>query len=335
MTNKAKDRIIARVVAQYRDKYRVISNHNELWGEVTGKMIFEASSTADYPVVGDLVEISEMESDHAVIYSILPRKTFLQRKAIGKDDIQPIASNIDVAFIVQAVDQDFSLNRFERYLVIIKSGKIEPVIILNKIDLITKEELDEKVALIKERFHNIEVLTTSAENRSGIKTLQERIKNGEIYCFVGSSGVGKSSIINDLLGKELIETKEISTSTKKGKHTTTHRELFVLKNGGMVIDNPGIREVGITSSNSSVADVFDDISELSKKCKFSDCSHINEPGCAVLEAVQTGALIENRYLNYLKLKKESDHYMMSSIDKKNKDRSLSKLVKNYYKIKSK
>jgi ribosome biogenesis GTPase len=325
----------ARVVAQYRGKYRVMSDHNEFWAKVTGKMMFVSGSQTDYPVVGDKVEISQMADDQAVIHKIFPRKTFLQRKAAGKDELQPIAANIDVAFVVQAVDRDFNLNRFERYLTIINAGKIKPVIILNKIDMISTEDLTEKVDQIKTRFQNVAIETTSVANNAGIERLSRLIKQGKTYCFVGSSGVGKSSIINKLLGQELLKTKMISTSTKKGRHVTTHRELFVLNNGGMVIDNPGIREVGVGDVGEAFVSVFGDISELAKRCKFVDCTHDHEPGCAVLAALKSGELSQSKYLNYIKLKKESDYYAMTTLEKKRKDRSFGRMVKNVMKLKKK
>jgi ribosome biogenesis GTPase len=325
----------ARVVAQYRSKYRVVCKNDEFWAEVTGKTIFKATSQLDYPVVGDLVSISELGYGKSIIEKILPRNNILQRKSAGKSDVQPIASNIDTAFIVQSVDRDFNLNRFERYLTIISAGKIEPVILLNKIDLISTAELDEKVSQIKDRFQNIVIITTSAADSSGIERLRRVINKNKTYCFVGSSGVGKSSIINKLLGKELLKTKMISTSTKKGKHATTHRELFVLENGGMVIDNPGIREVGVADAGEAVANVFGDISELAKSCKFVDCTHDHEPGCAVLAALKSGELSEAKYQNYNKLKKESDYYAMSTLEKRRKDRSFGRMVKNVMKLKKK
>lgn len=323
--------LTARVVAQYRGKYRVRSEAKEFWAEVTGKMMFFAAARTDYPVVGDLVVISELEKGHAVIREILPRRTMLCRKAAGQDDIQPIAANIDVAFVTQAVDRDFNLNRLERYLTIVKAGKIEPVIVLNKSDLVSAEELADKIGQIKERFKDIEIITTSAADGSGLAGLRQAINKGKVYCFVGSSGVGKSSLINELLGQELLKTKMISVSTKKGRHVTTHRELFALQNGGMVIDNPGIREVGLVQAGEAVADVFGDIAELARNCQFSDCTHEHEPGCAVLSAVRSGVLSEAKYQNYLKLKKESDFYGLSSLEKKRKDCDFGRMVKGYKK----
>ncbi len=317
----------ARIISQHRGKYRVLCEGKEIWADVTGKIIYAATSQHDYPVVGDLVNILELDSDNATIESIIPRKSLIKRKAAGKDEMQPIAANVDNAFIVQAIGHDFNLNRLERYLAIVQVDNIEPAIILNKIDLIEKEELDNMIAVIKERFKDILVLTTSASKEFGTEALLNSLKKDRVYCFIGSSGVGKSSIINRLLSKDLLETKEISFSTNKGKHTTTHRELFVLKNGSMVIDNPGMREVGIADSGQVVEDVFRDISILTKECKFTDCSHQHEKKCAVLEAVSLGKLSEEHYSNYIKLKKEADFYAMTKLEKRQKDHTFGKMIK--------
>ena len=252
----------ARVVAQHRGKYRVITGNKELWAEVTGKTIYNAVSALDYPVVGDLVNIIETGYDNAIIEGVLPRINILQRKSAGKSDVQPIASNIDTAFIVQAVDRDFNLNRFERYLTIVEAAKINPVLVLNKSDLILPEELKEKIVLMETRFKDIPIITTSIFAENGIDNITKAIKPGQIYCLLGSSGVGKSSLINKLLGRELIETKEISSKTKKGKHTTTHRELFVLGDGGMIIDNPGMREIGLADAKEGISNVFLEIEQI-------------------------------------------------------------------------
>lgn len=335
MTKKQSRLKIARVVAQYRGKYRVSNNDREFWAEVTGKQIHAATSQLDYPIVNDLVNIVELGHGQAVINEILPRKNLLARKAAGKDAVQPIAANLDAAFIVQAVDRDFNLNRFERYLTIVSATKITPVFLLNKTDLISAEELEEKIDRIKDRFSGIEIFTTSATTTNGIIGLRKALQKGRVYCFVGSSGVGKSSLINELLGKELLKTRMISTATKKGRHATTHRELFVLENGSMVIDNPGIREVGLADAGSGVNEVFDDISQLAKTCKFIDCTHTHEPGCAVLAALEVGELSDEKYDNFLKLKKEADHFAMSSLEKKRKDRNLGRMIKNVKKLKKK
>ncbi|MFC1571834.1 ribosome small subunit-dependent GTPase A [Candidatus Margulisiibacteriota bacterium] len=333
MTAKDQNFSIARIVAHYRGKYRVRIDNKEFWAEITGKMMFEAGTQANYPVVGDLVRISILENDHALIHEILPRKTIIQRKAAGKDEAQVIAANIDVAFIVQAVDRDFNLNRLERYLSLTTAGKIKPIIVLNKVDLISKVELADKVAQTKNRFKRIDILTTSMLHANGIVELAKSIEKQKTYCLLGSSGVGKSSIINKLLGKKILKTRNISLSTKKGKHATTHRELFVLENGGMVIDNPGMREVGLADTGAGVERVFDEISKLAKACKFTDCTHAHESGCAVLAAVESGGVDKSKYLNYLKIKKEADFYAMTKLDKRRKDRAFGKMVHKFMKHK--
>jgi ribosome biogenesis GTPase len=318
--------LVARIVAHYRGKYRVRVNNKEFWAEITGKLMFTAKAQADYPVVGDWVNISKFDNDHAIIHEILPRKTIIQRKAAGKDEAQVIAANMDAALIVQAVDRDYNLNRFERYLSLAAASKIKSVIVLNKVDLISKTELAEKVAQVKKRFKNTDILTASAITQNGIKGLAKSIKKQKTYCLLGSSGVGKSSIINKLLGKNVLKTKNISLSTKKGKHVTTHRELFVLDNGGFIIDNPGMREVGLADAGKGVESVFAKIDGLAKSCKFSNCTHTHESGCAVLAAVESGEIDKSKYSNYLKLKKEAAFYAMTKLEKRHKDRQFGKMV---------
>ncbi|MFA6169691.1 MAG: ribosome small subunit-dependent GTPase A [Candidatus Margulisiibacteriota bacterium] len=319
----------ARVIAQHRGKYRVLSESGESWAEVAGKIVFAAASPLDYPVVGDLVKIIGLEHGNALIEEILPRKSLLKRKAAGKkDEVQPIAANVDSVFFVQAVDRDFNLNRFERYLTIVQSEKISPVLVLNKIDLVTSEELEKIIFQVKDRFKGVPLITTSVLTGSEFDRLAQAIKPGQICCFLGSSGVGKSSLTNKLLGEELITTKEISAQTKKGKHTTTHRELFVLKNGGMIIDNPGMREIGLADAEEGLKNVFAEIEEIGQSCKFIDCTHQHEPGCAVLAALKSGSLSEEKYRNYLKLKNENDYYAMTNLEKRQRDKDFGKMVKS-------
>ncbi|KKQ13523.1 MAG: hypothetical protein US30_C0013G0058 [Candidatus Moranbacteria bacterium GW2011_GWF2_36_839] len=318
---------IARVIGQLRGSYRVKNGQGEYLAKITGKQMFEAVYKEDYPAVGDWVAISKLEDGKALIEKILPRKTIMQRKYSNKNETQIIATNIDVAFVIESVDRDYNLNRIERYFAMASDGGVELAIILNKIDLIFEEELSLKLDQIKNRFRNINVFATSTLTDNGLDELKNYIAKGKTYCFLGSSGVGKSSLINSLLGESKIETGEISSHSGRGKHITTAREMHFSKQGGIIIDNPGVREVGMTDANTGVDNLFDEITSLSKECKFVNCTHIHEPGCAVLLALETGEIDKNRYTNYINLKKETQHYGMNKLEKKEKDRQFGKFIK--------
>lgn len=318
---------VARVIAEYKGAYKIKNLTGEYFAKITGKRIFDASSREDYPAVGDWVAIKEQDAKWALIKEILPRQTLIKRKYNNKNGIQIIATNIDVAFIVESIGRDFNLNRFERYLAITNDGGVESTIILNKIDLISKDELDLKLSQIKDRFKNVDIILTSALADTGLEELRSYILPGKTYCFLGSSGVGKSSLINKLLEENAIETNDISFQTDRGKHTTTGREMYFLKSGGIVIDNPGMREVGMTNTDEGVDNVFDEITELSKKCKFVDCSHVSEPGCNVLSALESGFLNAEKYSNYINLKKESEYYEMTEVERNEKDYKFGKFIK--------
>ncbi len=319
--------LVARVIAEHKEAYRVKNATNEYLAKITGRQMFNASSREDYPAVGDWVAITELDSGRATIHGILTRKTILKKKYSDKNATQVIAANIDVVFAVESVDRDYNLNRFERCLAIAKDGNIKPAIVLNKIDLVSQAELNFKITQIKNRFKDIGVIPASTVADKGLDELISYITKGKTYCFLGSSGVGKSSLINKLLGTNTIKTNTISEHTGRGKHTTSGRGMYFLENGGIVIDNPGMREIGMTDANSGIEKVFDEISYLSKKCKFSDCTHTHEPGCAVLNAIKRNKLDKNKYSNYFKLKKEAEHYGMTDLGKRRKDRKFGKFVK--------
>lgn len=318
---------VARVLAEYKETYRVRTINNEYLARITGKQIFDASLREDFPAVGDWVAITELDKEQAVIHGILPRKTILRKKYSNQQEIQVVATNIDVAFIIESVGRDYNLNRFERYFVLANDGNITPVIILNKIDLISQAELNLKINQIKSRFNDIYVITTSIIIEQGLDELISYITKGKTYCFLGSSGVGKSSLINKLLGQDNIKTNKVNLHTGRGKHTTTGREIYFLKNGGIVIDNPGMREVGMTDSIVGIESVFNEIIALSKNCKYGNCTHTHEPGCAVLNAIKTNELDENKYLNFIKLKKEAEYNGMAEFEKRKKDHQFGKFVK--------
>lgn len=324
----------ARVTTEYKGAYKVKNENGEFLARVTGKQMFDAQGREDFPAVGDWVLIDELPENQAVIKEILPRRGVIKRKHKdksrigGKNETQMIAVNIDTAFVVQAVGRDFNLNRFERYFAIAEDGGVKPAIILNKIDLILKEEVDEKLAQIRNRFPDVDVIFTSTIKNEGLDELKNYIKKDKTYCFLGSSGVGKSSLINKLLGQETIKTEQISDYSNRGKHVTTGRQMYFLPNGGIVIDNPGMREVGMTDIGEGVDSFFDEISSLSGKCKYADCTHTHEKGCAVLQAVENKEIDRDQYQNYVNLKKESEYYQMSENEKKEKDRSFGKFLKN-------
>ena len=317
----------ARIIAEHKELYILRNEISELSARITGKMRFTASSREDYPAVGDWVLITVLDENQAVIHEILPRKTKLVRKAVSHSDTQLIASNIDVALIIQSPDRDYNLNRFERYIALAESENIKPIIALNKIDLLSEDESDMKIAEIKNRFTDIEFYATSIITNKGFDSLVNGIEKGLTYCFIGSSGVGKSSLVNMLLGENLVKTAEISSSTNRGRHITTHRELFILENGGILIDNPGMREIGVLDSKTGIESVFSEIYELSKECKFSDCGHVNEPGCAVLKAISSGSLDQGKYDNYINLAEENEYNTMTKLEKREKDRKFGQFIK--------
>lgn len=320
---------VARVIVEYKEAYRVKGEDGEYLAKITGKQMFKATKREDYPAVGDWVIIEKLPEEKGIIRGILPRKTILKKKYSDKQENQIIATNIDTAFITESLDKDYSLNRIERYLVLVKEGNIKPEIILNKTDLVSDAELKLRIDEIKNRFKDVEIISTSVITERGLNELRAHMFKGKTYCFLGSSGVGKSSLINRLLGKEEIKTNEISKSTGKGKHTTTTREMHFLNDGEIVIDNPGTREVGISDSDMGIESVFDEIGLLSRNCKYANCAHMQEPSCAVLKAIGEKKLDADRYANYVKLKKESDFYKMTDLEKREKDRKFGQFVKKY------
>jgi len=319
--------LMARVISEQKGTYKVKDQDGEYTGRITGKQMFEASLREDYPAVGDWVAIIKLDEERAVIKKILPRKTIIKRKCNSKNEAQVVGANIDVAFVVESVDRDYNLNRFERYFAIAKDGGVTPAIILNKTDLLTADELNVLSSQLKERFPDTDIIFTSVTKNDGVDELKRYIKKWKTHCFLGSSGVGKSSLINRLLGKDVIKTEDISSYSERGKHVTTVRQMYFLENGGIVIDNPGMREVGMTDVNAGIDDLFDAIVALAKKCKYADCTHTHEPGCEVLAAVKAGKINKDHYANYLNLKKEAEYYEMNALEKKEKDRQFGKFIK--------
>ncbi|MBI5779627.1 MAG: ribosome small subunit-dependent GTPase A [Planctomycetes bacterium] len=319
---------VARVIAEYKEAYRVKNIAGECLARISGRQMFKAVTREDYPCVGDWVAITRRNTAEAVIHKLLPRQTILRRKHTNKSGAQVIGANIDVAFIIESLDGDYNLNRFERYFAMVDEGHIRPVVVLNKTDLISDTELGLKTAQLENRFKGIDVISISAATGRGLAGLTAYIKPGRTYCFLGSSGVGKSSLINKLLGTDNIRTNAINIVTGQGRHTTASREMYFLPNGGMVIDNPGMKEIGLTDADAGIDSVFEDIIALSAGCRYKNCSHTNEAGCAVLAALATGRLDQAKYSNYARLRKEAGYYRMTELEKRRADRKFGRFVKN-------
>lgn len=296
----------ARVLSQEKGFYRIITNKGEKLAEVSGKFRFQATVSSEYPAVGDFVLVNWNESGNsAIIESLLPRKSAFIRKAAGEpQQEQIVAANIDTVFLCMALNHDFNLRRLERYISIAWDSGAMPVVVLTKSDLCA--DLEQKLSEVSSVAFGVDILVTTSTEENGYKELLPFISEGKTIAFIGSSGVGKSTLINRLLGKEQLKTNGLRNDDK-GRHTTTHRELFLLPSGGMVIDTPGMREFGMWDHDAGIERTFMDIEELASQCKFRNCTHTNEPGCAIRSALEMGELEMNRWQSYQKLKAENDY----------------------------
>ena len=322
----------ARVISEHKERYSVMTADSEFEAEITGNLRFTAKSREDFPAVGDWVLITSYDSGNAIIHHILPRFSVIKRQAVGQfGEVQVIAANIDFALLIQAADRDFNINRLERYLTICNSSMVKPVIVLSKTDLSDGERIREIIEAIKGRIKNVPVIALSNQTHVGYEEVNKIIEKGKTYCMLGSSGVGKSTLLNNLSGRDIMKTDSISHSTNKGKHVTSHRELIILENGGILIDNPGMRDVGIADTSGGLKITFDMIYRLSDKCRYKDCRHIHESGCAVIGAVEKGELDRASYDNYLKLEKEKAFFESTVSERKERDRLFGRMMKNYKK----
>jgi len=318
---------VGRIIAEHKDRYVVKTPEEEFDSELVGSLRFTAESRSDFPAVGDWVAFSEYDEGKALIHSIFPRHSTIERQAVGKSgEIQIIASNIDYGLIVQAVDRDFNLNRLERYLTICNASNVEPVIVLSKTDLISTSELESFIDQISHRIKGISIIPVSKLS-TGYEQLEALIEEGKTYCLLGSSGVGKSTLLNSLAGQEQMKTGEISSSVNKGRHITSHRELIVLDSGGILIDNPGMREVGIADTEGGLEITFESILEYAQNCRYNDCTHMHELGCAILAAVESGEIDADSYANFQKMEKEKMHFESDLLERKKKDKDFGKMVK--------
>jgi ribosome biogenesis GTPase len=326
---------VARVIAVHKESYTLNNGKNDLSAELTGRLLFSAASPIDFPAVGDWVLATFYDKGtFSIIHKVLPRKSLLKRKTPGKRvDFQLIAANIDVAFIVQSLDSNFNLRRLERYLVMVTDSNIEPVVLLSKSDLLSPEEIENRVAEIHKIMPLLQVEPFSNKNKIGLKNIKNLLSPQKTYCLLGSSGVGKTTLLNNLVGDALFTTKSVREKDQKGRHATTHRQLIRLDRDTMLIDTPGMRELGNFSVETGIDETFTEIVKLSEQCRFNDCTHLHEKGCAVLRAVKNGLVPEKRYQNYINMKKESIYHEMSYFKKRQKDKQFGKLCKTIMKHK--
>lgn len=328
-----------RIVRENREQYAAVSPAGRFSCEVTGKFRFEHERKSSFPTVGDWVAASVVPQEQkAMIHAVLPRKSVFSRKAAGEiTEAQPAAANIDTVFIVTGLDLNYSVRRIERYLALAWDSGAVPVLILNKTDVCPESE--QRKREVESAAPGVDVYALSACERTGMDDLNKYLTAGSTVAFLGSSGVGKSTIINTLIGSDRLAVHEVSDTGSLGGHTTTFRELILLDGGGMVIDTPGMRELQVWGDDAGLEQVFDDIRELAESCRFKDCRHENEPGCAVLAAVSEGSLDEKRFNNYVKLKKEFAYLaerqaMSANAVEKLRRKGISKEIKRLYKDKN-
>jgi ribosome biogenesis GTPase len=333
--SKLNDFDIARVISVNKDSFQIRNNNKDVFAEVTGKMLFNADSPIDFPTVGDWVYAQFYDNESfAIIHEIIPRKSLLKRKTAGKkNEHQLIAANIDIAFIIQSFGSDYNIRRLERYLVMINEGNIQPVVLLSKSDLSVQHERNNAITDIQTLMPEIQIIEFSNVNNDGINNIKEMLNPGKTFCLLGSSGVGKTTLLNNLIDDNVFKTNAVKEKSGKGKHTTTRRQLISLKNDAMIIDTPGMRELGNITISAGINDTFNEITELSNQCLYKNCSHTNEKGCAIQKALSERVISEERFRNYVKMNKETSYNEMSYFEKRKKDKNFGKLIKSVMKNK--
>lgn len=317
----------ARVCAVDRGCWRIRNEDGEAPAELSGRLSFGIESPEELPCVGDWVAARHYDDGSAaIIHQVLPRRTFLRRRTPGGvARHQMIAANVDTALIVQSGQHDFNPARLERYLVAAADGGVEPLVLLTKTDLLTPEETRERLARI-EAVTGARALGLSCVSGEGVAALRDMLRPGGTCCLLGSSGAGKTTLLNLLLGREAFETGGLS-GTGEGTHTTTRRQLVLLGHGALCIDTPGMREFGLMGAEEGLEQEFADIAAHAALCRYADCAHVDEPGCAVRAAVERGEVEPARYRGYLKLRKESAFHELSRLDKRRRDKAFGKMVR--------
>ena len=334
------NQVVARIIAVHKDRYEIVSNYG-FGTAVIKRGRYYDNPNSIYPTIGDFVLIEWNESGDSMIYETLKRESSFSRTAASSDKNkelhnqheQLVAANFDYVFIMQSLNNNFNLNRIERYLSLTwESGGI-PVIILTKSDLVSN--VQEYINEVKSIAFGVDVYAVSSITKNGLDDIKKYFCKGNTICFLGSSGVGKSTLVNTLYGKEVMKTSEIREEDSRGRHTTTSRNLIMLPNGAMIIDTPGMREIGMWNAAEGISKTFSDIEELTKMCKYSDCTHTNEPGCRILEAIENNELDKERFEQYIKLQKESEYNTDSELYLKNKKEKFKKIAKEVKNIKKK
>lgn len=317
--------IPARISAVYQGQYDVISEAGIASAKLKGTFIYN-THVDNYPIVGDFVLVKYHTFSECIIYQLLARKSELSRKAPNDNSriLQMICANVNYAFIVMSLNDDFSLARAERYLTAVYEGGITPVIVLSKEDLVS--DASEYLSSIENIAFGVDILMCSVYNATGLENFNKYLQPNKTVVFIGSSGVGKSSLLNAIADKEIMKVNDIREDDGKGRHTTTNRELILLDNGAMIIDTPGMREFGLINADSGIDTAFEDIYQLSLECKFRDCTHNKEPQCAVKNAIETGGITKERLAQYNKLQRTNKHYkrkeFLKEKEKRNKEISV-------------
>lgn len=325
---------VARILSVHRDKYLIGNGERQVLAELSGGFRYTADSAVELPTVGDWVYANIFDQDSlAIIHGLIPRTSTLSRKRAGKELAeQLIAANVDIALIVLPLDQTLNISRLERYLVMVHSGAIKAAIVLTKADLLSPVEIEAiRVKLLAVAI-NIPIQSISILDPVSVAAFRNTFLVAHTYCLLGISGAGKTSLLNALLADTRFATAQLSDKTGKGKHTTTARELVALDNGALIIDTPGMRELGHVNVEQGIEDTFNLLGELSHQCQFSNCTHANEPGCAILAALEEGDISAERWQNYQKLSREAAFNDRSIAQRKRRDKNLGKLIKSVKKI---